>query len=365
MVSIIGAGPAGSFTAYALAKKGHSVDVYEEHAEVGQPIQCSGVITPALDTILKIKKELIVNKIKTVRFYAPNQEFFDVKIKEDYVFDRAELDKYIAEKAEQVGVKFHLNSRFTKILENKDQVKFKINNEIKTTDYLVGADGPFSPVAKEAGIFGKRTFITGMQARAKATIENKHQVEIFLGKGEFGWLIPENESFARIGVIDTKNPTKPFQEIMEAREAKRICFQSGIIPLYNPKIKTQNNRVFTVGDAATMVKAPTHGGILYSLIAGQALAEAIDQKKDYESLWRKKLGKDLWLNLKIRNVLTRCNEKDLNTLVHYFQQEKLQNILGSHVRDFPTQFVTQLFLKEPKLMRYAWKGFLELVHPRD
>ncbi|MBI5391423.1 NAD(P)/FAD-dependent oxidoreductase [Candidatus Woesearchaeota archaeon] len=362
MVAIIGAGPAGSFTAYCLAKAGQQVDVFEEHSKIGNPIQCSGVITPVLESLIHIKKEIVVNKIKAVRFYAPNKQFFDVKIKEDYVFDRSLLDQYVAEQAEKAGARFHLNSRFNGLTEGK-KIKYRINNTTKETDILIGADGPYSKVAKEAGMFGKRTFITGMQARAKATIENKHRVEIFLGYGEFGWLIPENESIARIGIVDTKDPSKMFYKLLKEKEGAINCFQSGMIPLYNPKVQTQKKNIYLVGDAAAMVKAPTHGGILFSLLAGQQLAKAIAEKKNYESLWREKIGKDLWLNLKIRNVLCRCSEKDLNLLVQYFQQEKLKSILRSHVRDFPTKFTAKLFWREPRLLRFAAKGLRELVNP--
>ena len=39
MITIIGGGPAGSYTGYLLAKKGFDVSIYEEHAEIGNPIQ--------------------------------------------------------------------------------------------------------------------------------------------------------------------------------------------------------------------------------------------------------------------------------------------------------------------------------------
>ena len=76
MISIIGAGPAGSHLAYLLAKNNQEVTIYEEHKEIGNPVQCSGVITPALEDELKIKKDIIVNRINKVRFHAPNNKFF-------------------------------------------------------------------------------------------------------------------------------------------------------------------------------------------------------------------------------------------------------------------------------------------------
>ena len=356
MISVIGAGPAGSYVAYLLAKKGLEVNVYEEHKEIGNPIQCSGVITPALNEVLKVKKEIIVNKIKKFRFYAPNGKFFEVNIKPDYVFDRGELDKYIASLAQDAGARFLAEKKFLGFETENDKIKLKFNNGFTETDKLIGADGPYSQVAKSAGLFGKRKYIIGMQARAKIKYHDKNTTDIFLGYGEFGWLIPEDEYTARIGVVSEKNPTEGFNSLMKRCNAKFICHQSGMIPLYNPKIKTEKNGIYLIGDAATHVKASTHGSILYSLLVGQCLSKAITENKSYENLWRKKIGRELWLHLKIRNTLLKFKENDYNKLVEYFAQEKVKNILSENVRDFPSKFILKLLLSEPRLLRYSLKA---------
>lgn len=358
MISIIGAGPAGSYTAYLLAKKNQEVTVYEADKKIGDPIQCSGVVTPEIEKILKINKEVIVNKIKKVKFISPDNNSFEVNIPNDYVYNRAELDRFIASLAEKEGVKFNLNHRFVNYEKKENKLKLKFENSYQETDILIGADGPYSKVAQSAGLFNNRKFITGIQARCKFNSEDKSKVQIYLGYGEFGWVIPEDEYTARIGVVSEKNPQNDFHKLIKNLNAEIINYQSGMIPLYDPKIKTQKENVYLIGDAATMVKASTHGSILYCLLTAQNLADAITEKKDYEKLWRKNIGFDLWLNLKIRNTLCKFSEKDYNKLVEYFSQEKLKNILSSHVRDFPSRFVLKLLFKEPRLLRFSGK----LIH---
>ncbi|MBI2148211.1 NAD(P)/FAD-dependent oxidoreductase, partial [Candidatus Woesearchaeota archaeon] len=233
MISIIGGGPAGSHLAYLLAKNNHEVQVYEEHKIIGNPIQCSGVITPALDQVLKIRKEIIVNKINKFRFYSPNGKFFEVKIKPDYVFDRGKLDRYIASLAIEEGVKF-ITKKFLGFERKENKIKMRFNDGFSETEILVGADGPYSQVAKSAGLFNDRKFITGMQARAKIKYHEKDTTDIFLGYGEFGWLIPEDEYTARIGIVSEKNPTEEFNALMKRCNAEFIGYQSGMIPLHNP-----------------------------------------------------------------------------------------------------------------------------------
>ncbi|MFA4886836.1 MAG: NAD(P)/FAD-dependent oxidoreductase [Candidatus Nanoarchaeia archaeon] len=355
MISIIGAGPAGSYAAYLLAKAGKEVEVFEEHDEIGNPIQCSGVITPFIESLIPLKKEIIVNKIKKVRFHAPNGSFCDVPIKEDYVFDRCLLDRHLADLAQKEGVKFNLNKRFKGFEKKEKELHVKFEDKTIKSEVLVGADGPHSLVGKSAGLIKKRRFITGIQARAKADIVDKHLVEIFLGKGDFGWLIPENEETARIGVVAERNCKKEFDEIMRLRNGKFICYQSGLIPVFDPFLKTQKENVYLIGDAAGQVKKSTHGGILFSMLAGKELCTAITQNKNYDLLWKKELGFDLYLNKTISDMLSKFSDKELNSLVELFAQEKLKKILSSNVRDFPSKFLFQMLVKEPRLLKFSKK----------
>jgi geranylgeranyl reductase family protein len=356
MVAIIGAGPAGSYSAYLLAKQGLQVDVFEEHKQIGNPIQCSGVITPAIENLLHIPKSIFVNKITKVRFFSPDGNSFETKIKPDYVFERSKLDQFIADLAKREGADFH-NKRFLGFEKSNNKLKLKFNDGFFETDKLVGADGPYSQVAKSAGLFKDRKFITGIQARATIPAHDKETVDIFLGYGEFGWLIPEDEYTARIGVVGEKNEQDAFKKLMENCQGKFLQYQSGMIPLYNPKIQTQKDNVYLIGDAAGMVKASTHGGILYSMIAAKSLAEAIKDNKNYDSLWRKELGFNLYLNLKIRNTLKKFSEKDYNDLVRYFSNEKLKELLATNVRDFPSKFLFKMLLAEPRLLKFGFKTF--------
>ena len=64
MIAIVGAGPAGNYLAYQLAKE-KDVTIFEEHPEVGNPIQCTGILSSSSSAlIIKIPEEFIVNRIK-------------------------------------------------------------------------------------------------------------------------------------------------------------------------------------------------------------------------------------------------------------------------------------------------------------
>ncbi len=378
MITIIGAGPAGGFSAYLLAKAGFEVNVFEEHATVGEPVACTGVITgDVLSQRLQLPKELIVNRITRARIIAPSKEYVEVKLKNDIIIDRAGFDKHISAMAKDEGAQYFTNHRFegieygnrvdkgasrasALIAAIKDKVKGKVKKI--EADYLVGADGPISSVAKAAGLFGNRQFYSGIQVTIP--VENDNVIDFYPSKEGIAWVVPENEKVARVGIAARKEANSYFRRFITAvvgggYEKKIIGWQAGPIPLYDPKLKsaTKDGRVLLVGDAATMVKAPTLGGINQSLIGAEAAATAITQHRDYEKLWKKKMGVDLHLSLLMRRVMERFSDNDYNKLVETFKKEKNRAILENYDRDVPSKFALKMLMREPKLLLFAKKAW--------
>lgn len=354
MISIIGAGVSGNYAAYLLAKNGFDVSVFEEHDVVGEPVQCTGLVTSAIKDFMDIDSSFIVNVIFQIKVIAPNSEcvYFDLE-KPNYVLDRCKLDQYLYNLAEKEGVKYYLGKKF-KSFDGK-RINFE-DSESFDADYLVGADGIFSSVAKQCGMFDKRTFMTGLQALVKGEFD-PHSFVVYLGKNYFGWSVPESESKSRVGVICTSGePQQVFQSLLNKLDCKIIKHISGLIPVYQPDIKCQKDNVFLIGDAATHCKASTHGGIVQGVIGASALCDSFVNGGSYDKLWRKKMGRDLGFHLRIKRVLDKFNEKDLNYLVKIAQQEKVKKILEQHDRDYVFSLAVRLFLKKPGLLRFIFKA---------
>ena len=347
MISIIGAGPSGSYLAYLLAKKGEKVRIIEEHKVIGKPVQCTGIITSTVEKLIKVKKELLVNKFYLVRVHSPNSDFVDVKIKGDNIFDRAKFDQYLAEMAIDNGVEVCLGEKYldfknNEVITNKRKIK---------TKFLIGADGPLSSVAKTNGLFVNKKFVTGLQARVKANVSNDFY-EVYLGKGYFGWSVPEDTNVTRLGVIANFNPKNLFEKYLKKLNGKIIEYQSGIIPVFDPKVVTSKKNVFLTGDAAGFVKATTYGGILQGMMASEELCKSIIEDKSYDKLWRKRIGKDLRLHLMLRKKLDKLNDEKYNELIKLVKKEKIRKILNYYDRDFVSKFVLKLLLKEPRFLKF-------------
>jgi geranylgeranyl reductase family protein len=381
MISIIGAGPSGCYAAYLLAKAGNKVRVFEEHNEIGKPIQCTGIVTSSIKDIIEIKKDVIINKIKTVRIYAPDNNYIELNLKnKNLILDRAKFDRYLAEKAEDSGAEIYLNYRLVKInnkfilikdIKNKQFKKFYLdlnnNEKNKNVDcnakdynsygklsYLIGADGPLSIVSKYLNPKLKKQFWVGAQARI--ILENENIVEFYPYLGTFAWIVPENSYIVRIGVLSKRNPKPYFNKFLKLRNINKhriIEKQGGLIPLYDKRIKIQKKNIFLIGDAATQVKATSAGGIIHGLLAAKCLYNCIVKNREYKKEVRKRINRDLWLHLKMRNTLDRFSLKDYNYLVSLFNKEKNKKILENYDRDYPSKFILKLAINEPRLLYFS------------
>ncbi len=350
MITIIGAGPSGNYLAYLLAKQNQDVHVYEDHKVIGAPIQCTGIITPELEKIIPIQKSFLTNTINQAKIYSPNGNSLHVTFaKEDIIVNRTKFDAHLGEMAEKAGAKYYLGNRFH---ENQGK-KMKIGEQFIKTDILVGADGPFSRVAKSNDMWCDRKFVIGNQFTLEVDCDPK-LVEFWLGIGLFGWLVPENESVARVGIVSYDQPDKYLQKLIDRRchGAKILSKEPGAIPVYNPKQTLQKDFVYLIGDAATQVKSTSYGGIVHGMKAAQVLARDME---NYQKNCRKEVGKDLYLSLLLRKGMDRFSEEDYNELVQMFTQDKLKKVLETKSRDYPTQFILDLLVAQPKLLKFGRK----------
>ncbi len=354
MISIIGAGPVGCYLAYLLVKKGKKVNIFEDHSEIGKPVQCTGIVTSSIGDLIKIKKSFVVNEINKVKVISPSNKTLNFKLKrKNYIIDREKFDKYICKKAIQEGANLYLNHRFVDFKNNKIILE---GRKPKKTNILVGADGPISRVAKVSGLLKNRKFVIGLQARIKSNY-TKDTVEFYLEKGYFGWIVPESDKIARIGVVAKRNVKEKFENFLKRinKTNNVIDYQSGLIPIYNPLAKTKKDNIYIIGDAAGMVKPTTYGGIVQGLMAAQELSKAILKNRNYESLWKKRIGKELNYGLLIRRVMDKFSNKDYDEMFALLTDKSVKKIIETFDRDYPSKIIFKLLLKQPKLLKYIRK----------
>jgi digeranylgeranylglycerophospholipid reductase len=360
-IAVVGAGPAGLLSAYLLAKNGLTVKVYEEHRTIGQPVQCTGIVTKALEkNVVRIPEDVIVNRIRKARIHAIGRTTeLDI---DDIVLDRAAFDNYLLELAESEGVKVIRNTKVDSVLlESGESEKpgLQIGNGIVAYDKVIGADGPFSITRAAVDPGCNIDFYTGKQALVRGTFE-EGIFDVYLGsiaKGFFAWVVPQDRKAARVGLASIGNPNQGFIELMKIcglSEKDIVEYQSGMIPVYNPKLITESWPVYLVGDAAAQVKATTGGGLVPGLRSARILADSILGQKSYASCWKKTVGRDLWIDLKVRKMLEKFDDKEYSSLIRLISSKRVKNTLSRYERDSPVPLLASLALKEPRLIKYGF-----------
>jgi flavin-dependent dehydrogenase len=364
--TIIGSSIAGASAACELTEE-HDVTVLEEHSHFKKT--CSGIVTHALDDLhLNLPKSILIGKADRIRINAPNKKQLEVKLKKpDYVYDREKLNEYFAHKAVDQGAKLIQPARFTGVQGKKITYTQGKDKKIKqfSTDHLIGADGAQSSVAKATELFNNRKFFLGVKAYVK--MDHDQAIDVFPDHGLFSWIVPHQDTVVEVGTFCYLNQAKTFEKFLKhvgVQESKIVSKEGALIPVYNPKARLETTHnglpVTLLGDASTMVKATTGGSIFQSLVAARVFAKSVKQGiKDgkrggvYTKAVRSKVGRDLWLHLKMRQSLDKLQEKDWNELVERFSKPSTKTVLETQSRDYPLLLLMKLFSRNPGLIKYG------------
>ena len=355
-IAIIGAGPTGCYAGYLLAKKVHDISIYENHAQIGLPIQCTGLLTSDFNQFKLPLDSFLVNTFSKVEVYSPQQKL-EIKQKE-YLVCRNKFDNFFGDLAKKEGAKIHLNHSFQRKEGKELIIKDSTNNKEKSIspDIIIAADGPLSPTAKAYGLYHpKRENYFGVQALVEGKFDPtafKTYFGVSVCPELFAWIVPESENLARVGLGMRKNSRAYFNKFMKEHGFKVKEIQAGTIPIYHPAQKLRKGNCYLLGDAAGFVKATTLGGLVPGLKQAEILADCINNNKNYEQEI-KPLTKKLKLHLTVRRILNKFSDDDWDKLVSYINQPKVKKVFEKYTRDNPFPLVAMALLKEPRFLRFV------------
>lgn len=321
-VVIVGAGPAGSTTAYYASKAGASVLLLDKKKEIGYPVQC-GEFIPAvdelremmpeatdLDELFNLEEGLISKRTENIRIFSPGKKTYEIEFN-GYTVERREFDKYLAEKAVKEGAELRTGTTITgfngkKITSTDGEFKGKV---------IVGADGPLSRVGRWAGLQGPSKLSRCILCEVPG--EFPPVVEMYFGSaapGGYAWVIPKAHG-ANVGLGVQKwfkEPLNPLlQKFLRSRglRMKPKFFSAGHVPVSGPVPRTVKGNVLIVGDAAGHVMATNGGGIPIAMICGRIAGNVIGEHLNglaplerYETEWRKMVGRELGIALRTKKL---------------------------------------------------------------
>jgi len=363
-VVVVGAGPVGSTAARYAARNGAKVLLLEEHAFIGSPVSCTGLLSTraVAECELKPSDEFVFNSVRGAFVYAPDGQCLPIDGKQTkaYVVSRKNFDRTLAVMAVEEGVELSLKTRAVGLekpnpeteKEGKQDstVKLRVlkNGKPETihTSVVIGADGVKSRIASYAGLKKPSRILPGIQIEAPYASDDSDFVELFPGSvapGFFAWTVPVNEKVSRIALAlepglawkngqENCSPLSYLEKFLRSNSHVKARYSGGMldfvvggIPI-GPQEKTVSDGILLVGDAAGQTK-PTSGGGIYTgafaaKIAGKVAAQAAlegdtsaKRLSEYDQLWRKGLGRELEIGMKIHDYIGKLEDRQFNDLI--------------------------------------------------
>ena len=281
-VVVVGAGPVGGFLAQRMCEGGATVLLLEEHAQIGRPFQCAGLVNPEAMRLTGLEST-VLSPIWGARIHSPsgipvvigdNQEV------RTWSVCRKLFDEGVVGGAMQAGADIWLSSKPVSAEEIDDHVLLSIaspDGEVSVRcKLLCGADGAHSWVRRRFKMGRPKELMIGFQVEVTGYKGEQGRLDMYTGSGYspgfFAWAIPSGET-TRIGtwskpelmgggsceqLLDRLRAEPLWSErFSECREVGRFC---GPIPSGLVK-RPMRGRVVLFGDAAGLCKPTTGGGI--------------------------------------------------------------------------------------------------------
>ena len=279
---VVGAGPVGGYLSRRLNEHGHSVLLVEEHAEIGRPFQCAGLVNPAAMDKVNMGRS-VLSRIWGANIHSPHGvtvSIGDPTRNRTNSVCRKIFDEGVVSQSIATGTDLILSSTAVSADVHNDMVEVQIDTpdgEITVqAKLLCGADGAHSWVRRHFRMGRPKEMMIGFQIEVTGYDGDAGRLDMYTGSniapGFFSWAIPSGET-TRVGTWTTPelmngNSSEDFLNVLisnnqinhrfaDCREVGRYCgpVPSGIVS------KVSIPRVILFGDAAGICKPTTGGGI--------------------------------------------------------------------------------------------------------
>ena len=351
-VIVVGAGPSGCYAARELARLGYEVLVLEEHARVGTPVHCTGVISTAACREFNLDPALVEARLSGARFFSPRGQSFFVSAPEPraVVVDRSRFDQWLCAQAIASGAKllFGARARDVSVSDGRAVVAAEVGGDPESfrSSLVIGATGANSSLVRRGTPpRPRRPLLYAAQLQAKRM--GLTDVEVYMGSevapGGFAWAVPVDGK-CWVGQISRRPPGASLERLADTLEKRGAIARNGAriarhgIPS-GPLTPSFSDRMLMVGDAAGQVKATTGGGLYFGFIGAQIAVEIADgalrsgdlsaaKLSRYEDIWLSRLGPEQRLGHLVRKVQAALSDEDLEFLFSLTRRTGIGGLLS-------------------------------------
>ena len=380
-VLIVGGGPGGLFMAARLAEHGVRTLVCEEHARVGDPVHCTGVLSADSFEKFDLPNTATLNRLTSVRFLSPGGIPVDYATKTPLatVIDRPRFDRALADRAIAAGADIRVGARVSALESDAAGVRATVAGDVVHARLAVLACGASYAFQRRFG-FGLPTMYL-QTAQRELPARRPGDVELHFGQdvapGGFAWAVPvlrPEGSFVRIGVMASRDVRGCYERMLgrvgdpwgvtRTDAAPRVK----ILPL-GAVGRTYGDRMLVIGDAAGLVKPTTGGGIHYSIlsaslaarVAVDALAaDTLDARtlSAYERAWRAELAEEFEAQQALREVATLLTDQAIDSFFELAHTDGIMPIVRATARFNEHRPLIRALFNHPPARRVLFRAIM-------
>ncbi len=378
LAAVVGAGPAGSSAAEALAGAGVSVLLIEKKSEIGSPVSCGGFLPEISElekllpsarlpeTLADMPERIVLHRTRLQRIYSPGGSFKQFAVA-GRVLDRRAFDRHLASRAALKGAEILPATRAE--LKGGDLLlsgRFKGRISPKV---IIGADGPGSMVSRAMGNPAQEVGICLEYEMTDVNIDPDAAEMYFSARyapGGYAWIIPLSRNSANVGVgvrasflsgeklseiLDRFIADHPIaSEKLQGGEI--LAVMRGPVPAGGSAPAIQKENMLLAGDAAGQVMATSGGGIPLAVvggrIAGEAAAAYLQGKRplaDYSSRIMEEFGRQLARSVQLRKMVDLAMKSDrlMNTMFSALSPDQMKSVMRAQISEI---FISRAWQEE-------------------
>jgi geranylgeranyl reductase family protein len=283
-VIVVGAGPAGSTTAYRLARAGARVCLLDR-ARFPRDKPCGGGLTLRAVRELPFAVDPVVeDRVNTLELGLRYTRRWSRRAQEPLILmtQRRRLDAFLAEQAARAGAEFRDGVKVTGV---DPGGAVTIGGERLEAEVVVGADGANGITARSLGLPAHEhgVALEGNVEYAHVSRERfcgRAVVELGAVPGGYAWVFPKGDHVnVGVGGWESEGPRlrERLQELcaaFEIDEANVRELRGHRLPMRGASRRSLDGRVLLVGDAAGLVDPLSGDGMYEAFISGRLAAEA-------------------------------------------------------------------------------------------
>lgn len=381
-IAVVGGGPAGLSAAWAAAKAGASVVLFEKDEAIAHSVRTSGVSWIDSMDALGIPSRLY-NPISNYQFVSPSNEVTVMGTSaRSCVLDVRATYQHLAFLAAEAGARIMVRSNVINVAKENGRIAgVKASTpagdlEVRCS-LIIDASGFGTSAARRAGVAGEwKRYGVGAEYECYCDHVDSSTWTLMAGQqyseAGYAWVFPLSQNRVRIGVgigrpESQADPLDKLHSVLEKRskpldklgKIQPIELHYGFIPNEGTRQATVADGLLMVGDSAGQANPLVLEGIRYAIefgrLAGRVGAESLakgstkESLAEYERVWRARAASKIASALKVQTRWIGLSDEEWDREIEILRDMTGDEFIDFIKAEFTAGKMMKLALHHPKL----------------